>query len=90
MIMKQATSAGTPAVGPISSLTSSPSERPSRRVETNSTIKSCTAPASTTPARSDHPRQVAHLRGEHRAHQRPRAGNGGKMVTEQHFLSVGT
>ena len=38
----------------------------------------------------DHPRQVAHLRGEHRAHQRPRAGNGGKMVTEQHFLSVGT
>lgn len=38
----------------------------------------------------DHPRQVAHLRGKHRAHQRPRAGNGGKMVTEQHFLSVGT
>ena len=34
----------------------------------------------------DHPRQVAHLRGEHRAHQRPRAGNGGKMVTEQHFF----
>ncbi|MOA11619.1 hypothetical protein D3C78_1315710 [compost metagenome] len=51
MIMKVAISAITPAVAPISSFTSSPSERPSRRVETNSTIKSCTAPASTTPAR---------------------------------------
>ena len=51
MIIKVATSAITPAVAPISSFTSSPSERPSRRVETNSTIKSCTAPASTTPAR---------------------------------------
>ena len=34
----------------------------------------------------DHPRQIAHLRGKHRAHQRPRAGDGGKMVSEQHFF----
>ncbi|VFS16887.1 Uncharacterised protein [Enterobacter cancerogenus] len=51
MIIKVATRAITPAVAPISSFTSSPSERPSRRVETNNTMKSCTAPASTTPAR---------------------------------------
>ncbi|STD42365.1 Uncharacterised protein [Edwardsiella tarda] len=50
MIMKVATRAITPAVLPISVLTSSPSERPSRRVETNNTMKSCTAPANTTPA----------------------------------------
>ncbi|MNO04401.1 hypothetical protein D3C81_2254150 [compost metagenome] len=52
MIMKVATRAMTPATGPISDLISSPRERPSRRVETNSTMKSCTAPASTTPASS--------------------------------------
>ena len=34
----------------------------------------------------DHPRQVAHLRCQHRPHQRACAGNGRKMVTEQHFL----
>ena len=51
MIIKVATSAITPAVAPISSFTSSPSERPSRRVETNNTLKFLTAPASTTPPR---------------------------------------
>ena len=40
-----------PATGPISARTMSPSERPSRRVERNSTVMSCTAPAMTTPAR---------------------------------------
>ena len=34
----------------------------------------------------DHSRQIAHLRRQHRTNQRPRAGNGRKMVTEQHFL----
>ena len=34
----------------------------------------------------DHPRQVAHLRGQHRPHQRAGPGNSGKMVTEQHFF----
>jgi len=51
MIMKAPNSAITPGTLPISCLTISPSERPSRRVEMNSTMKSCTAPASTTPAK---------------------------------------
>lgn len=50
MIMKVPNSAIMPGTGPISCLTRSPSERPSRRVEMNSTMKSCTAPANTTPA----------------------------------------
>jgi len=41
-----------PATAPISERIMSPSERPSRRVERNSTVMSCTAPANTTPARS--------------------------------------
>ncbi len=40
-----------PATGPISERIMSPSERPSRRVDRNSTVMSCTAPANTTPAR---------------------------------------
>ncbi|MNN31529.1 hypothetical protein D3C81_1452200 [compost metagenome] len=52
MIMKQPNSAIRPGTVPISDLTRSPSERPSRRVEMNSTMKSCTAPANTTPASS--------------------------------------
>ena len=51
MIMNAPNSAISPGTVPISCLTRSPSERPSRRVEMNSTIKSCTAPANTTPAR---------------------------------------
>ena len=51
MIMKVPNSAMTPGTGPSSVRISSPSERPSRRMETNRTMKSCTAPASTTPAR---------------------------------------
>ncbi|MNT90612.1 hypothetical protein D3C72_2315450 [compost metagenome] len=49
MIMKAPNSAMVPGTWPISSRTSSPSERPLRRLEMNSTMKSCTAPASTTP-----------------------------------------
>ena len=50
MIRKAPNSAMVPAVLPISSRTRSPSERPSRRLDNTSTRKSCTAPASTTPA----------------------------------------
>jgi hypothetical protein len=41
----------TPAALPISVRIISPSDRPSRRVEKNSTSMSCTAPAKTTPNR---------------------------------------
>ncbi len=50
MIRKAPNSAMVPATWPISSRTSSPSERPLRRLEMNRTMKSCTAPARTTPA----------------------------------------
>ncbi|MNF62346.1 hypothetical protein D3C84_440250 [compost metagenome] len=50
MIRKAPNSAMVPATWPISSRTSSPSERALRRLEMNSTMKSCTAPAKTTPA----------------------------------------
>ena len=50
IIMKHAINAMIPGTVPSSILTSSPKERASRRVETKSTIKSCTAPAITTPA----------------------------------------
>ena len=45
-------SAMVPATGPISILIISPSDRPSRRMEQKRTTKSCTAPATTTPTRS--------------------------------------
>ncbi|GGX26906.1 hypothetical protein GCM10010321_47050 [Streptomyces chartreusis] len=45
-----ATSAAAPPNGPISSRAICPSERPSRRVEKNSTTMSWTAPAKMTPA----------------------------------------
>jgi hypothetical protein len=51
MIMKVPNRAMTPGISPISDLIRSPSERPSRRIDMNSTMKSCTAPASTTPDR---------------------------------------
>ena len=41
-----------PVVLPISSLMISPRDRPLRLVEIKSTVKSCTAPASTTPTSS--------------------------------------
>ena len=50
MIRNAPNRAMVPATGPISSRTRSPSERPSRRLEMNRTMKSCTAPARTTPA----------------------------------------
>jgi len=40
-----------PATGPISERTMSPSDLPSRRVETNSTVMSWIAPANTAPMR---------------------------------------
>ena len=52
MIRKAPNSAMVPGTWPISSRTRSPSERPLRRVDRNSTMKSCTAPASTTPTTS--------------------------------------
>ena len=52
IIRKQPNRAMDPGTGPISCLIISPSEAPLRREEINSTIKSCTAPASTTPASS--------------------------------------
>ena len=52
MIRKAPNSAMVPGTWPISSRTRSPSERPLRRLEMNSTMKSCTAPASTTPTTS--------------------------------------
>ena len=51
MMRNAPNSAITPGTVPISLFTRSPSERPSRRLEMNSTMKSCTAPANTTPAR---------------------------------------
>ena len=41
-----------PGKGPISSLIISPNDEPLRRDDKNRTIKSCTAPAKTTPASS--------------------------------------
>jgi hypothetical protein len=53
MIMMASTpiSASDPGVGPSSILIISPSDFPSRRTEAKSTMKSWTAPATTTPAR---------------------------------------
>ena len=51
MIASTPTSASDPGIGPSSILIISPSDLPSRRTEANSTMKSCTAPASTTPTR---------------------------------------
>ena len=48
-------------------------------------MKSCTAPPSTTPKTIQIvPGQVAELRGEHRADQRPRARDRGEVVAEEH------
>ncbi|MNE49446.1 hypothetical protein D3C80_1439650 [compost metagenome] len=51
MIISTPTWAMMPGMGPISVRTMSPSERPSRRVDMNRTIMSCTAPARTAPTR---------------------------------------
>jgi len=52
MMRKVPPSTMAPAAGPSSIRTSSPSERPSRRIEMKRMMKSWTAPASTTPASS--------------------------------------
>ncbi|MNY49509.1 hypothetical protein D3C86_1849410 [compost metagenome] len=51
MIMSTATMAVKPATGPISSLAIWPRVLPSRRMEPKRMMKSCTAPATTTPTR---------------------------------------
>jgi hypothetical protein len=51
MIISTPNMAITPATCPISLRIMSPSDRPSRRMEMNRTMKSCTAPANTTPTR---------------------------------------
>ena len=51
MIASTPTSASEPGMGPSSILIISPSDLPSRRTDTKRTMKSCTAPAVTTPAR---------------------------------------
>ena len=51
MIIRTPNSAISPGTSPSSDLIMSPSERPSRRTEMNRIMKSCTAPAKTTPAR---------------------------------------
>ena len=50
MMASTPTSASEPGTGPSSILIISPSDLPSRRTDANSTMKSCTAPATTTPA----------------------------------------
>ncbi len=52
MIRNAPNRAMVPGIWPISSRTRSPSERPLRRLDKNSTTKSCTAPANTTPTTS--------------------------------------
>ena len=49
MIASTATIARMPVTGPVSSLAICPSDLPSRRMEPNRMMKSCTAPPSTTP-----------------------------------------
>ena len=51
MIARMPTIAVSPAALPISLRIMSPSDRPSRRVDRNNTMKSCTAPAKITPNR---------------------------------------
>ena len=87
MIASTPTSASEPGIGPSSILIISPSDLPSRRTDANSTMKSCTAPATTTPARIHSvPGRIAHLRREHRAHQRARAGDRREVVAVEHPL----
>ena len=50
MMASTPTSASEPGTGPSSILIISPSDLPSRRTDANSTTKSWTAPATTTPA----------------------------------------
>ena len=49
IIIKMPMEAITPATVPSSCFTISPKDLPSRRMDTNKTIMSCTAPANTTP-----------------------------------------
>jgi hypothetical protein len=49
MMASTATIASRPVSGPVSSLAIWPSDLPSRRIDPNRMMKSCTAPPSTTP-----------------------------------------
>ena len=85
MIENTPTSAAKPPTGPISSFAICPSERPSRRRLPQRMQKSCTAPPSTTPTRIHSvPGQIAELRRQRRADQRPGPGDGGEVVAEDH------
>ena len=84
MIISTPIIAMVPAIWPISARIISPSERPSRRVEAHRTMKSCTAPANTTPSKQpQRAGQIAHLGRQHRADQRAGAGNRREVVAEQ-------
>ncbi len=87
MIARMASIAAIPATGFTSSFAIWPRDFPSRRSEAKRMTKSCTAPP------SDHARdepqrarQVAELRGQHRADERPRPRDGGEVVAEEHPL----
>ena len=89
MIKKQPNSAIVPGTGPISSLIISPRDAPLRREEINSTIKSCTAPASTTPASSHSvPGGSPSARARTGPTSGPSTGDSGEVVTKQH-VTVG-
>jgi hypothetical protein len=75
---------------PISLFTRSPSERPSRRLgdEQHDEIlhRAGKHHAGQNP---EHAGQIAHLRGQHGAHERACPGNGREVVPEQHVLVGG-
>ena len=84
MISSTVTSATSPPVLPISSRAIWPSDLPSRRMEQNRMVKSCTAPPSTAPNKiQSRPGQIAELRRERRADERSRSGNSSEMMAEQ-------
>ena len=77
------------AINPPRLLTSSraisPSVFPSRRIEQNKIMKSCTHPAKAQPAISHkRSRQISELRRQRRPHQRSRPGNRREVMPEQH------
>ena len=84
-VKRMAMAAMMPAIGPISSRAISASDLPSRRTLEARMTKSCTAPpsgdADEDPQEAG---QKAELRRQHRADERPGAGDGGEVVAEEH------
>ena len=66
-----------------------PSDLPSRRIEQNRIVKSCTQPPSAAPTISQSvPGKIAELRGERWPDERAGPGDRGEMVAEEHpFVS---